>query len=181
MTQIFLSYSKQNTTAAQLLATKLERDGFSVWWDHELAAGEEYDITIESQLKSADKVVVLWSRASVISRWVRSEADHAAQESKLVPVLIEQVDIPVAFRLFHFVPMLSLGREIFDDEEYVNLLKAMRVNEIDVMAIQGLRSSAPRVETTKGSSAMNIGFAIVVFVVVCAAVALLANVWRQVL
>ncbi len=42
--------------------------------------------------------MVLWSKSSVRSRWVRAEAQEGASRGILVPVLIERVKIPLAFR-----------------------------------------------------------------------------------
>jgi serine/threonine-protein kinase len=44
-------------------------------------------------------VVVLWSRHSVHSRWVRSEATIADRNGTMVPVMIEPCDRPVMFEL----------------------------------------------------------------------------------
>jgi hypothetical protein len=43
-------------------------------------------------------VVVLWSSHSVASDWVREEALEGAQRRILVPVLTEDVNIPLGFR-----------------------------------------------------------------------------------
>jgi hypothetical protein len=57
-----------------------------VWWDDALRTGESFDQIIEKALKDAKAVVVLWSRKSVDSRWVRAEATEAARNRTLVPV-----------------------------------------------------------------------------------------------
>jgi hypothetical protein len=44
-------------------------------------------------------VVVLWSRQSVNSRWVRAEATEAARNTTLVPVMIEPCKRPIMFEL----------------------------------------------------------------------------------
>jgi hypothetical protein len=43
-------------------------------------------------------VLVLWSKASIASSWVRNEAAEAQDRGKLIPVLIESVKVPIAFR-----------------------------------------------------------------------------------
>jgi hypothetical protein len=179
MALIFLSYSKHNAAPARLLAELLEAEGFSVWWDHDLAGGEEYDTTIEHQLMAADKVVVLWSAASVVSRWVRSEADHAAQKGKLIPILIEDVDIPVAFRLIHFVTMLKLGEGRVDDAEYASLRRALRLDSQS--ETQFAATPETNTKNDRTSRRDSLFFGVVVFLVVVVALGVLANVWRQVL
>lgn len=180
--KIFLSYSKRNGAAARLLASRLEQDGLSVWWDHELAAGEEYDLSIEAELLNADKVIVLWSSASVVSRWVRSEADHAAQKGKLVPILIEDVDIPIAFRLFHFIAMPSLGHNQLNEAEYADLVRMLPKSDLHEpvqppQRLTGIDYAERSAENPKISLG---GFTIIALIAILA-ILILGNVWRQVL
>src|SRR5262249_25129875 len=49
--------------------------------------------------KAAGCVVVLWSKESVRSRWVRAEASSAAGRNCLIPVLIDDAQLPLEFTL----------------------------------------------------------------------------------
>jgi formylglycine-generating enzyme required for sulfatase activity len=98
MSDIFLSYARGDRERTLPVANALERSGWSVWWDQRLLAGEIFDEVIETELKAARAVVVLWSRTSVKSRWVRKEAVEADGDRKLVPALLDPVDIPLAIR-----------------------------------------------------------------------------------
>ena len=53
---------------------------------------------IENALGEAKCVVVLWSAISAASEWVRNEASEGKRREILVPVFIEPVDAPLAFR-----------------------------------------------------------------------------------
>ena len=99
MADIFLSYSREDQTAARRFAEAFERAGFSVWWDTTLSAGENYDEVTEAALRGAKAVVVLWSPRSAQSRWVRAEATLAARAKTLVPVTIEACERPIMFEL----------------------------------------------------------------------------------
>lgn len=96
---IFLSYSRIDLAIAGQLAAALQAAGHDVWWDQALKAGEVYDRVTETALREARAVVVLWSKASVQSDWVRSEATVALQRGALVPVMIEDCQRPVMFEL----------------------------------------------------------------------------------
>lgn len=98
---IFLSYSRDDREMAHRVSAGLEGEGFSVWWDKELHSGETFDEQIEHNLRSSKAVVVLWSPKSVTSRWVRAEATQGDRRGKLVPALIEQCEMPIAFELHH--------------------------------------------------------------------------------
>lgn len=98
---IFLSYARRDRATARVIAESLKAEGFSVWWDASLHSGETFDEVIERNLKEATAVVVLWSPASVASRWVRAEATLADRRNKLVPAIIEACDRPIIFELTH--------------------------------------------------------------------------------
>jgi hypothetical protein len=42
-------------------------------------------------------VIVLWSKYSVVSRFVKEEANHALERGVLAPVKIDYVDLPLGF------------------------------------------------------------------------------------
>jgi TolB-like protein len=96
---IFLSYSRDDQATARRFAEGFEREGFNVWWDVTLHSGEAYDQVTEKALREAKAVVVLWSRKSVESRWVRAEATLADRNRTLVPAMIEPCDRPIMFEL----------------------------------------------------------------------------------
>ncbi len=100
-TDIFISYSREDRSAARHFAECLTHAGFNVWWDAALRSGETFDEVIEKELRAAKAVVVLWSPRSVASRWVRAEATLADRFNKLVPVIIEACNLPIIFELTH--------------------------------------------------------------------------------
>lgn len=83
MTDIFLFYNREEQTRAKLFADAFLVQGFNVWWDVGLTAGEAYDEVTDRVLRHAEVVVVLWSKKSVESRWVRAEATLADRNKTL--------------------------------------------------------------------------------------------------
>ena len=69
-----------------------------MWWDRSILPGTQFDEVIEAELSAARCVVVVWSEASVASKWVRAEASEGLDRQLLIPVLLEDVRIPLAFR-----------------------------------------------------------------------------------
>lgn len=98
MHDIFISYAKEDATKAKQLISALEKIGFSVWYDFDIPTGETFDDTIEKAIKNARCVIVLWSKNSIHSEWVRIEAAEGKKRDILVPVILEDVEIPLAFR-----------------------------------------------------------------------------------
>jgi serine/threonine-protein kinase len=115
MAEIFLSYSREDQGIARRFAEGLSREGFSVWWDQSLNAGEAFDRVTEQALDEARAVVVLWSKKSVDSRWVRAEATQALGNGRLVPVMIEACRRPIMFELTHTADLISWDGDEADD------------------------------------------------------------------
>jgi hypothetical protein len=101
---IFISYSKKDEADARLLAAFLEAHGYSVWWDANLQGADKYRAIIPAELSNARAVVVIWTKNSVGSEWVQSEAGRAHNDRKLIPVRsggVEYKDIPPPFEQLH--------------------------------------------------------------------------------
>jgi hypothetical protein len=50
MPDIFLSYSREDQITARRFAEGLKAEGFSVWWDQALSAGQAFDRVTEKAL-----------------------------------------------------------------------------------------------------------------------------------
>jgi adenylate cyclase len=101
MADIFISYSRTDKARVAPLVAALEAEGWSVWWDPEITPGQEFDSQIVAELETAHAVLVVWTPASVSSRWVRGEAREAADRGILVPVRFDDVKLPIDVRAIH--------------------------------------------------------------------------------
>lgn len=100
MADVFLSYASEDRQRVRPLAEALQARGISVWWDRALGAGEDYASVITRELRAAKAVVVVWTEASAASTFVRDEAGRARDEGRLIPVLLDRVEIPLGFGAF---------------------------------------------------------------------------------
>lgn len=98
ISDIFLSYKSEDRPKAKIFAEALEQHGYSVWWDRVIPPGKTYDQVIEEALDSAKCVIVLWSKESVTSNWVKNEVREGVRRRVLIPILIDDVKIPFEFR-----------------------------------------------------------------------------------
>ena len=121
MSDVFISYSSLDHDAARRFARALEDSGVSVWWDRDIPAGRDYQEVIEEQISLARCVLVLWTRDSVQSRWVRTEASDAHDREIMLPVLLERVQIPLAFRLIQAENFTDWNGRA-DDEPFQRLM-----------------------------------------------------------
>ena len=94
---IFISYAREDRPRVGPLAQLLEAEGWSVWWDHDLLPGQQWHKVIEEALHASQCVIVVWTKASVKRPFVFDEAREGARRSILVPVLMENVRIPLGF------------------------------------------------------------------------------------
>jgi len=111
---LFLSHSGSDKEFVEDLARKLSSDGFSVWYDDwEIHVGDSIVQKINEGIKSSDFLLIVLSKNSVDSTWVKEELNAAivkSVESKgafILPILLESCDIP---------PLLS-------DKKYANFSK----------------------------------------------------------
>ncbi|HEV2863800.1 MAG TPA: TIR domain-containing protein [Pyrinomonadaceae bacterium] len=124
MSDIFISYAREDRPNAERLARVFERQGWTVWWDKVIPPGRRYGDVIAEQLAAAKAVVVLWSRTSAASDWVKDEAQEGAARNVLVSMLVEKVTPPLGFRQFQMGD-LSEWDGSDDDPNLQDVLRAV--------------------------------------------------------
>ena len=97
MSHVFISYARSTARQAHQVAAVLRELGFHVWLDDAIPAHRAYADVIEERLREAKAVVVIWSAEAAKSEWVRSEADRARVERKLVQLTIDGTALPMPF------------------------------------------------------------------------------------
>jgi uncharacterized protein len=121
--KLFLSYARADKPEVAKLVKSLEGAGIFVWWDQHLVPGEEFREEIQAQLDGADKVLVIWTKNSVQSAFVRDEANRGLQQKKLITIRLADIQAPLGFGELHmpdcsesYAPLFSaLGLPVEDD------------------------------------------------------------------
>ena len=147
MSDIFVSYSRQDRAIAAALAEILPSQGWTLYWDRQLRAGEIFDDVLEREVTAARCVLVLWSSNSVGSQWVRNEADVGARSNALISVLIENVTVPLAFRRVQAADLIGWKGDP-NDPRLAELLQALSYFLGGASLPEPARNTAPG--TTKG-------------------------------
>jgi hypothetical protein len=102
MTDVFISYKREEREQARQLAEALGAHGFSVWWDAEILPGEQYRAVTLEILQSCRAAIVIWSPRSIESGWVLDEAQRAQARGVLIPVHLEPIaSYPLGFGQLH--------------------------------------------------------------------------------
>jgi hypothetical protein len=150
--EVFISYSHTDRDAAQRFALALEREGLRVWWDPALRAGDRWDDLVERALRGARVVVVLWSKQSVASHWVRSEAALAHRNGKIAPAMIEMCERPVMFELVQTADLSHWRGEPADSTWLSFLADVRRLAEIGDTSASARSSTAATSSHTQSGS-----------------------------
>ena len=97
MSEIFISYKREERDKAHSIAEALAKRGFSVWWDIDLLPGDRFADEISAVIDNAKSAVVLWSDAATNSDFVRAEALRAFNRDILIPVRLDDCKLPLPF------------------------------------------------------------------------------------
>lgn len=123
---LFLSYARADRATADMLAGLLEKAGHTVWWDALIEGGAQFSRSIREALDAADAVIVLWSKNSIDSDWVRDEAAQGRDRRRLVPLSLDGSKAPLGFRQYQVIG-LSNWKGRSDTPQFDAILRAIAV------------------------------------------------------
>lgn len=67
MSDVFVSYAREDRDRVEPLVRLFEANGLSVWWDKELVPGSTFEDVIDQVIVKAKCVVVIWCKHSIQS------------------------------------------------------------------------------------------------------------------
>jgi len=102
---LFLSYARADEAFARKVASALEQAGYTIWWDALIEGGAAFGRSIAEALESADAVLVLWSKTSIDSDWVKDEAAQGRDRHRLIPLTIDGTLPPLGFRQYQTIDL----------------------------------------------------------------------------
>lgn len=76
----FISYSHLDRALAKRFAKVFESFGLETWWDDRISLSCPWNQELEHRLATATSIVVLWTKNSTQSEWVRREASLGAAQ-----------------------------------------------------------------------------------------------------
>jgi hypothetical protein len=150
MSKIFISYASEDRPRAKIIAEALEHQGYSVWWDVDIPPGKTFDNTIKVELDSAKCIIVLWSWKSVLSDWVKEESSEGVKRKILIPVLIDDVEIPLGFKRIQAARLIDWSGTL-PNPEFDILLKSVKelVGQKQSLKVQEIKKEEDHIETEK--------------------------------
>ncbi len=115
--QVFISYTREDSTAALDLYYKLKAIGFRPWIDQEdILPGEEWDLKVRNVLKKTDFLIICLSQHSVarrgyIQREIKMALDTAEEIPEgsifLIPVRLEDCEVPSRIARYQYVDLFN--------------------------------------------------------------------------
>ncbi len=106
MAKLFLSYAREDRDLAAGLAKGLEASGHEVWWDRHLAGGTRFREVIETEIRKAEVMVVIWTAISIHKDFVCDEAERAKVRGRLIPVSFDvEPELPLGFGQLNYVDL----------------------------------------------------------------------------
>ena len=85
MTDVFISYKREERARCVAIYNALVDLKLSVWFDAHIEPGTDFDREIEREVRSAASVLVLWSERAADSDWIRAEARSGRQTNRRAP------------------------------------------------------------------------------------------------
>lgn len=153
MSDIFLSYSREDLQRVSPLVEALEGEGLSVWWDRKIAPGESFEEVIDAAIEAASCVLVLWTKHSVASDWVKTEATEGLEKGTLLPVLLDDVRMPLSFRRVQAANLVGWPEDV-DSSHYDDLIE--RIRELVPKDDESDAGAAPTVPIVGRSAELNV-------------------------
>jgi|ERR1044071_4318510 hypothetical protein len=124
---VFIGHNSKDKPRVRNLAERLRDDGVRVWYDEwEVRAGDVIIQKVESGLEVARKFMLAISAHAFDSDWVSLERttamhrDPMNKESRFIPLLLEDCDMPDTIRRLRYVDWRAES-----DDEYEKLVRAI--------------------------------------------------------
>lgn len=128
MSDIFVSYKREDFARVEKLVAAFRAEGFAVWWDQDIPTGAPWEAAITEALEKARAVVVCWSAVSAHptdGAKVQVEARVANDAGKLIQVKLEPTNQPLFFRQWQAADLSNWSGDRAD-VVYLRVVEASR-------------------------------------------------------
>ena len=125
---VFISYGREDSEMMKRVDQVLRGAGLTTWTDHGIHPGTpSWKVEIETAIRDAGCIVVLFSPDSAESRWVRAELDYAdAQRKPIYPLLVRgdaSQAVPFGFTSYQWIDVRNPGQVNAGLEQLIATLK----------------------------------------------------------
>ena len=148
---VFISYKREERSLADQVARALKEAGYVAVTDLNIQKATDFGEAIDGMIRAAKVVLVLWTKESAASKWVRTEAIEGHALGKYLGVRVDPVspnDLPIEVRRNNWLDL--------SDASLPQGLPAI-LDEVERLAGQTLRNST-EAETAAQSAEKDLEF-----------------------
>lgn len=148
MSQVFISYSRQDEDFVREFVTKLQNLGINVWVDVSgIDPGQKWSESIQKALNESTLMLVIISPDSMASENVRDEWQFFLDEKKpIIPIIYRPARIHFQLNRFQYVDFSVQNSE----SSMTVLVKALRKHQFDVKRLKLVTEFQNMLDTDSG-------------------------------
>ena len=115
MAQVFISYKREDVDFAENVGNRLEREGFAVWADSKIAAGEEWRNAIDVAIGNSVALIVIMTPEAKTSEYVTYEWAFAwGIGIKVIPVMLRSTTLHPRLEALQYLDFTNMKSRPWD-------------------------------------------------------------------
>jgi hypothetical protein len=126
VTDVFISYKREERSRVEKLAQALSDLDLNVWFDVRLTAGKQWAAEIDHHAHRSSALIACWTEAALASKYVRHEVEIGRVGDKLVPIFLSDCDLPPEYAGIHTLSFRDWNGD-FDEPEFAALVARLAV------------------------------------------------------
>lgn len=137
--RVFICHATQDDAYVDRLAVRLQqRTKLTAWVDHQAVEMGDWQLQVETALERSEVMIVVLSRHSVDSQYVKAEWNHFVKTKKpIFPVRIDGCRVPLFLNAYQVID-LAPDDEAGLDQIFVGIIKVLRENGRVPPGVSGL-------------------------------------------
>lgn len=121
---IFLSYAHDDTERIYKIAKQLHQDGYRIWYDEEVKAGEDHKEKISNSIRNASFMLCFVSPSYVNSDYCRRELSYAIdQRVTIIPVKLDKFTSEISSVDFNLTGVSWINAFDMEESEVIERIK----------------------------------------------------------
>ena len=115
MAQVFISYKREDVDFAENVSSRLEREGFDVWADSKIAAGEEWRNAIDVAIGNSVALIVIMTPEAKASEYVTYEWAFAwGIGIKVIPIMLRPTTLHPRLEALQYLDFTNIKSRPWD-------------------------------------------------------------------
>ena len=115
MAHVFISYKREDVDFAENVSSRLEREGFDVWADSKIAAGEEWRNAIDVAIKNSVSLIVIVTPEAKASEYVTYEWAFAwGIGIKVIPIMLRPTTLHPRLEALQYLDFTNIKSRPWD-------------------------------------------------------------------